>query len=53
VLDAVRLADLDVEQAGIRATMSAGITLLDRAGLTPGDVLLEADRDGAREELWP
>jgi diguanylate cyclase (GGDEF)-like protein len=48
VIDAVRTADLDVEQAGIRATMSAGITLLDRAGLTPGDVLLEADLAMAR-----
>jgi diguanylate cyclase (GGDEF)-like protein len=48
VLEAVRAADLDVDHAGIRATMSAGITLLDRGGLTPGDVLLEADLAMAR-----
>jgi diguanylate cyclase (GGDEF)-like protein len=48
VIEAVRTADLDVEQAGIRASMSAGITLLDRAGLTPGDLLLEADLAMAR-----
>jgi diguanylate cyclase (GGDEF)-like protein len=48
VIEAVRTADLDVMQAGIRATLSAGISLLDRAGLTPGDVLLEADLAMAR-----
>lgn len=48
VLDAIHVADLDVEREGIRATMSAGVTLLDRAGLTPGDVLLEADLAMAR-----
>jgi diguanylate cyclase (GGDEF)-like protein len=43
VLAAVRTVDLDLNRAGIRATISAGVTLLDREGLTPGDLLLEAD----------
>lgn len=48
VIQAVHRADLDVEREGIRATMSAGITLLDRRELTPGDALLEADLAMAR-----
>jgi diguanylate cyclase (GGDEF)-like protein len=48
VLAAVRCADLDVARGGIRATVSAGVALLDRKELTPGDVLLETDLAMAR-----
>jgi diguanylate cyclase (GGDEF)-like protein len=48
VLASVEAADLDVEHGGIRATMSAGITLLDSPEMTPGDALLEADLAMAR-----
>lgn len=48
LLERVEAADLDVEHGGIRATMSAGITLLDRPEMTPGDALLQADLAMAR-----
>lgn len=48
VLSSVREADLDLDRGGIRATVSAGITLLDRPDLTHGDVLLDADLAMAR-----
>jgi diguanylate cyclase (GGDEF)-like protein len=48
VLASVRGADLDLDRGGIRATVSAGIALLDRPNLTHADVLLDADLAMAR-----
>ena len=42
-LEQIASMDLSSDGSGVRATASAGVTVLDRPDLTPGGILLEAD----------
>jgi diguanylate cyclase (GGDEF)-like protein len=42
-LELIATTDLSSDGSGVRATASAGVTVLDRPGLTPEGLLLEAD----------
>jgi diguanylate cyclase (GGDEF)-like protein len=42
-LELIASMDLSADGSGVRATASAGLTVLDRPGLTPEGLLLEAD----------